>query len=80
MEDIIAKWRWARIFVWVCGAIVVYFSYGYFTTHDAGVGATLLSLGGVWFFYQWYRNIEAREAVELHIWAVRENNRPSWRR
>jgi hypothetical protein len=33
-------------------AVCAYFTYGYFITHDAGFGATLVVLGGVWFFLE----------------------------
>jgi len=57
-------------------AVCAYFTYGYFITHDAGFGATLVVLGGVWFFWKWNKNIDEREAWELHIEALRQNNQP----
>jgi hypothetical protein len=79
-KEVRKKWRWARIFMWLCGAVIVYFAYGYFMTHDAGVGAALVALGNIWFFYRWNHNIESGEAFDLYIEDIRESNRPSWRR
>jgi hypothetical protein len=79
-KEVRARWRWARVFMWSCGAVVVYFAHGYFMDNDAGVGSALVSLGGVWFFHRWNRNIESREAIDLYIEDVRENNRSNWRR
>lgn len=80
MEDVRSKWRWARIFMWACGSVVAYFSSGYFMTHDAGLGAALVSLGVIYFFYRWNRNIETMEAVDEFIETCRSNNRSNWRR